>query len=310
MRARCGRPEEGRGSSDDIEERQRRCGMRDRRADGAAFRGLRQPGGRGESGVRRRARLARRTPYGPRAPHGSFVSAPLARNGNPRPAGFGSTADPSASCNVLEFCALALRNCFENAMSSSFALSLEGLEGLRRMQPKADPRFRPRALSCPGAGRAFLPAQGCKTQGHCKKEAFAQSDGGIGGDAADGIRAMASACRFGRRLRRMLGSARTPALRCPNAGAPSPFWARCLRRRENKDGGDGAHGAVASVEEPRTVFALGLGPGSVVQVHHVAIGAAFDVLQRHWIVTVVPCAFGMAAAAQAEALGIGQIART
>lgn len=150
------------------------------------------------SGVRRRARLARRTPYGPRAPHGSFVSAPLARNDNPRPAGFGSTADPNTSCNVLEFCALAPRNCLENAMSSSFALSLEGLKGLRRMRPKADLRFRPRALSCPGAGRTFQPARECKTRGHCKKEAFPQADGGIGGDVADGIRAMASACRFGR----------------------------------------------------------------------------------------------------------------
>lgn len=73
------------------------------------------------------------------------------------------------------------------------------------MRPKADLRFRPRALSCPGAGRTFQPARECKTRGHCKKEAFPQADGGIGGDVADGIRAMASACRFGRDCAECLG---------------------------------------------------------------------------------------------------------
>lgn len=107
-------------------------------------------------------------------------------------------------------------------------------------------------------------------------------------------------------------SGSTQAPKCPEVlerRYRTTSFCDAVRRRESKGGGDGAYGAAASIEEVATAAALGLGPGGVVQVHHVAAGAAFDVLQRHRIVTVVPCAFGVAAAAQAEALGIGQIAR-
>ena len=91
---------------------------------------------------------------------------------------------------------------------------------------------------------------------------------------------------------------RRSARKYSSAGIARPRSGRdAVRRRESKGGGDGAYGVAASIEEVATAAALGLGPGGVVQVHHVATGASFDVFQRHRIMTIVPCALRVAAAA-------------